>query len=183
MISTLVQHLHREWLSVLHNGTISHVNFFHKGLARKFQVVFESGHIAAAKPIEPDYLFSAATYPSLEYDSYVHPLYLHHAAVRQLQPSHDSSLSLTTAQRLTSREKSSVRRMEWEYQGFSEIAAYHVSHGWQKGRGVAERACATTRRCGGGALEGLCSMAGRSNGGCRWTKCCSLTRSPPSWGA
>ena len=30
------------------------VNWFHKGLATKYEVVMESGHIAAAKPIQPD---------------------------------------------------------------------------------------------------------------------------------
>lgn len=87
---------HKEWLGVLHNGTIAHVNFFHKGLAKKYQVMFESGHVAAAKPIEPDYLLSPSEYRTVDYNS------------------------------LSSKEKYTVRRSEWEYQGFSEIVAYHL---------------------------------------------------------
>eukprot|EP01095_Lingulamoeba_sp_RSL-Kostka_P006344 TRINITY_DN198_c1_g1_i1.p1 TRINITY_DN198_c1_g1~~TRINITY_DN198_c1_g1_i1.p1 ORF type:complete len:409 (-),score=92.62 TRINITY_DN198_c1_g1_i1:7-1233(-) len=46
-----------DWIHAFTKGRISQVNYFHKGLAKKFEVIFESGHVASAKPIAPEQFF------------------------------------------------------------------------------------------------------------------------------
>jgi len=58
-------------------------------------VIFESGHIVAAKPIYPETLFS-------------------------------SEIPIKNFTKLHRYERRTVFRAEWLYQGWSEIAGYHV---------------------------------------------------------
>merc|ERR1712100_490029 len=51
-----------EWLPILTSGNIKAVNSFHKGLAQKFEIIFDTGHVCAGKPILPENQFSLAKY-------------------------------------------------------------------------------------------------------------------------
>jgi hypothetical protein len=59
-------------------------------------VIFDSGHVTAAKPIYPNELWDS---PKLPIKNYA---------------------------RLNKAERRTVMRTEWTFQGWSEIAAYHV---------------------------------------------------------
>ena len=49
------------------NGRTRSVTSFHKGLAQKFEIIFESGHVVAGKPILPETMFGLQTYPKVAY--------------------------------------------------------------------------------------------------------------------
>jgi len=85
-----------EWMDVLTKGKIRTVNWFHKGLSQKFEIVFETGHVCSGKPILPEGFLGVQSFPTKDYNS------------------------------LTSRQQRSIKRAEWEYQGWSEIVAFHV---------------------------------------------------------
>eukprot|EP00012_Vannella_robusta_P000216 CAMPEP_0206183466 /NCGR_PEP_ID=MMETSP0166-20121206/655_1 /ASSEMBLY_ACC=CAM_ASM_000260 /TAXON_ID=95228 /ORGANISM="Vannella robusta, Strain DIVA3 518/3/11/1/6" /LENGTH=369 /DNA_ID=CAMNT_0053598327 /DNA_START=125 /DNA_END=1234 /DNA_ORIENTATION=+ len=86
----------KEWLPVMKHGVTQTVNSFHKGLAQKFEIVFESGHVVAGKPILPETLFGLEQYKTVPFKD------------------------------LQSRQQRGMKRAEWEYQGWSEIVSYHV---------------------------------------------------------
>ena len=56
-----------EWVTAMTEGTIREVNAFDRGLAQKFEVIFESGHICSGKPIYPEGWFGLRTYPKVEW--------------------------------------------------------------------------------------------------------------------
>lgn len=56
-----------EWLPILTSGNIKAVNSFHKGLAQKFEIIFDTGHVCAGKPILPENQFSLAKYKKVNY--------------------------------------------------------------------------------------------------------------------
>lgn len=52
-------------------GNTRTVTSFHKGLAQKFEIIFESGHVVAGKPILPEELFGLQQYEFVPYKEYI----------------------------------------------------------------------------------------------------------------
>lgn len=57
-------------------GKTRTVTSFHKGLAQKFEIVFETGHVVAGKPILPEELFGVTEYEYVPYKEYFYFLFI-----------------------------------------------------------------------------------------------------------
>jgi len=91
-----------EWIPLLANSTIVHVEEFHSGLSYKYRVTFANGHRAMVKPVESISFFGHSR-GSTDWNSRT-----------SAGPQDEKS------------QKWDLSRADRRYQGWPEIAAYHL---------------------------------------------------------